>query len=285
MLVQRLLGEAHFDPARQSAQAEPTAYINLVGSPHMLQVAFDRIAVSIAVSPEPCTRKGGPDLVTVTRVNRPADEVVRVHVVSALLYDHLDKLQGQTSPDKVLVVDPHCVRDPTIERLMWTLIAANEVEKDLGALYVDAICLALVTRLLGIEHDFQLPATSRRPVALPKWRLKRVFDYIDLHLAGPITAADMAGAAGLTRMHFAAQFRVATGMRPHEYVLRQRVGRAQVLLRGSSIALVDVALSVGFQTQAHFTTVFRRFAHETPHRWRRAALDVPSSGIVTSSIA
>jgi AraC-like DNA-binding protein len=71
-------------------------------------------------------------------------------------------------------------------------------------------------------------------------------------------------------MHFAALFRVATGARPHEYVLRRRIERAQELLRDSSLTLVDVALSVGFQTQSHFTTVFKRFTGETPHRWRRS---------------
>jgi AraC-like DNA-binding protein len=68
-------------------------------------------------------------------------------------------------------------------------------------------------------------------------------------------------------MHFAAQFRAATGLRPHEYLLRRRIERAQELLRREPISLSDVALSVGFQTQAHFTTVFKRFVGRTPHRW------------------
>jgi AraC family transcriptional regulator len=34
--------------------------------------------------------------------------------------------------------------------------------------------------------------------------------------------------------------------------------------------LVGVALAMGFETQAHFTAVFRRFAGETPYRWRCA---------------
>jgi hypothetical protein len=30
----------------------------------------------------------------------------------------------------------------------------------------------------------------------------------------------------------------------------------------------EIALLVGFQTQAHFTAVFRRFVGDTPHKWR-----------------
>jgi AraC-like DNA-binding protein len=36
---------------------------------------------------------------------------------------------------------------------------------------------------------------------------------------------------------------------------------------------VDVALAVGFQTQAHFSTVFKRLTGTTPARWRLAQFD------------
>lgn len=107
--------------------------------------------------------------------------------------------------------------------------------------------------------------------ALAKWRLKKAADYVEAHLDESIRLADLARAVGLTRMHFAAQFRAATGLRPHEFMLRKRVERAKTLLSTSNAPLVDVALNVGFQTQAHFTTVFKRFAGETPLRWRRAS--------------
>jgi AraC family transcriptional regulator len=82
--------------------------------------------------------------------------------------------------------------------------------------------------------------------------------------------ADLASSAGLTRMHFAAQFRAATGLRPHEYLLRRRIERAQEMLVGTGMSLVDVALSVGFQTQAHFTSVFKRYAGQPPRAWRES---------------
>jgi AraC-like DNA-binding protein len=132
--------------------------------------------------------------------------------------------------------------------------------------------------LISVQRDVaapipptESPRASRRCTPLQKWRMKRVTDHVDAHLSRRITLADMAAAAGLTRMHFAAQFRASTGMRPHDFVLQRRIERAQELLRNPELALVDVALSVGFQTQAHFTTVFKHFAGGTPHRWRRLA--------------
>ena len=70
-------------------------------------------------------------------------------------------------------------------------------------------------------------------------------------------------------MYFAAQFRAATGMRPHEFVMRLRVNRAKSLLEETGNTIVDVAGLVGFHTQAHFTAVFRRLTGIPPTHWRQ----------------
>jgi len=110
---------------------------------------------------------------------------------------------------------------------------------------------------------------KRRHVgALQKWRLKRVVDYIDSHLAAKITLSDLAAVAGLSQMYFASRFRLATSLRPHEFLLKQRIGRAEVLLLNTTMPILEIALTVGFQTQAHFSTVFKRFVGCSPHQWR-----------------
>jgi hypothetical protein len=52
--------------------------------------------------------------------------------------------------------------------------------------------------------------------------------------------------------------------------LRRRIERAQEMLLRTGISLVDVALSVGFQTQSHFTSVFKRYAGQPPRAWRES---------------
>jgi AraC family transcriptional regulator len=153
------------------------------------------------------------------------------------------------------------VRDPLAEQLGRTLIEGGNAG---DRLYAESVGQTLVIRLVGL----QLPQT--RISALPKWRLKRVQDHVDAHIDETLGLADLAAAAGLSRMHFAAQFRAATGYRPHEYLLDQRIERAKAILSAEDMPLAEVALSVGFQGQAHFSTVFKRLAGETPARWRRA---------------
>lgn len=181
------------------------------------------------------------------------------------------------------------VADPVVNRLVQALATAEGLDRTEGGVCADALRLAILTRLLGVPVRLDDPSGAPAPMdvpaldavpapavprrlksGLPKWRLKRVAAYVEENLGESVTLAGMADAAGLSRMHFAAQFRITTGMRPHDYLLRQRIERAQRLLLETRDPLVEIALAVGFQTQAHFTTVFRRLAGDTPYQWRCA---------------
>lgn len=129
----------------------------------------------------------------------------------------------------------------------------------------------MVKRIGEILHErVTSQATTAR--ALSQWRLRRVAAFVQERLDGEICLADMAEACGLSPMYFAAQFRAATGMRPHDYLVMQRIEQAKRMLRQSRVSILDVALSVGFRTQAHFTTVFKRVEKRTPRDWRRMSL-------------
>lgn len=250
---------------------------------HVIRLVGDSFAVSFVVRRRAGAGAGdAADLLVLKSPAAPAaDDQLAVFLASAPLHECLEGIRREVGPEAIEITAPGLTRDPLIAGLGRALAARRNTGAGLDALYANAVSVALLTRLVGLCRAHGLPAPRpRSKSALPKWRLKRVVAHVDTHLDGCISLADMAAAAGLTRMHFAAQFRLATGMRPHEYVLRRRIDRAQEMLRQSDLALVDVALSVGFQTQAHFTTVFKRFAGETPHRWRQATFDGPTAALM-----
>ena len=152
------------------------------------------------------------------------------------------------------------VRDDLAAQLSRTLTS----DPDGGdPLYAESVGQTILMRVLALR-----PPASRVG-ALPKWRLRRVLEHVDANVSEPISLADLADAAGLSRMHFAAQFKVATGCRPHDYLLQHRIECAKQMLASTDTPLVEVALSVGFQTQSHFSTVFKKLAGDTPARWQR----------------
>ena len=117
-------------------------------------------------------------------------------------------------------------------------------------------------------HLARLEPPRARVNALPKWRLRRVEQHIADHFDRSISLSELASVAGLSRMHFAAQFRAATGYRPREFLLNYRIEHAKTLLATTGRPLAEIALAVGFSTQAHFSTVFKRITAQSPARWR-----------------
>jgi AraC family transcriptional regulator len=173
---------------------------------------------------------------------------------------HADMSAGMHSESSLATMLP---RDVLIDHLARAVHTADESTDEN---YIETLARAIVVRAAQIRQR------SASVLPLPKWRLRRVVDYIQAHISGAISIADLAAAAGLSRTHFTAQFRLATSCRPHDFILLQKIEAAKRLLLHTSRDLLDIALTVGFQTQAHFSTVFKRFVGETPGRWRRAGL-------------
>jgi transcriptional regulator GlxA family with amidase domain len=157
---------------------------------------------------------------------------------------------------------------PVLERLIRSLLSPDEAGQVLRGYYTDAFHAKLLQHLDQIRHQTADADGPREKLPLPEWRFKRVVAFVDDNIDQPLSLPCLARAAGLSRMHFAAVFRRATGLRPHEFVTKRRIARARQWLSGSHMPIVDIALSVGFQSQAHFTTVFKRAVGTTPHRWR-----------------
>ncbi|MCK1387557.1 AraC family transcriptional regulator [Bradyrhizobium sp. 21] len=153
------------------------------------------------------------------------------------------------------------LRDPLAAELAKTLIEHGD-----AADHQFARCIGQTLAM----HLARLELPRARVNALPKWRLRRVEQYIADHFHRGVSLSELANVAGLSRMHFAAQFRAATGYRPREYLLNHRVEHAKTLLATTERPLAEIALAVGFSTQAHFSTVFKRISDQSPARWRLA---------------
>src|SRR5258706_2287217 len=101
-------------------------------------------------------------------------------------------------------------------------------------------------------------------------KLEGVRAYIEHCIAEPLHIERLAAAVHMSPFHFSRLFKLATGESPHVYLTRRRIERAKELLAGADLPLVHVASAVGFQTQGHFTEVFRRHTGTTPRRFRLA---------------
>jgi AraC family transcriptional regulator len=116
----------------------------------------------------------------------------------------------------------------------------------------------------------RLPFSADR--GLPCRKLRTVIEYIMENLGGSLTLEQMAAVVHLSPYHFARQFKAATGLPPHQFVVAHRVERAQRLLRADSeLGLVDIALRVGFSDQSKFSFHFKRIVGVMPKQFQISA--------------
>jgi AraC family transcriptional regulator len=94
--------------------------------------------------------------------------------------------------------------------------------------------------------------------------LGRVRAYIEQHIGERISLEDLARQAGISRFHFARQFRQSTGQSPMAYLRRVRVEHSLRMLASRERTIAEVAARLGFADQSHFTRIFARLVGMSP---------------------
>lgn len=125
--------------------------------------------------------------------------------------------------------------------------------------------LVLTLAHLVARHGSRPLATGRPPppVALA---LRRIDDAPER----PVTLAELAGLAGVSRFQLLRGFARAVGITPHAYLLQQRVRLARRLLAAGRRP-AEAAVEAGFADQSHLTRAFGRQFGLTPARYRAAS--------------
>ena len=91
-----------------------------------------------------------------------------------------------------------------------------------------------------------------------------MIDYLHGSFAEEISLDALALLAGLSPNYFLHAFKHTMGRTPHRYLTELRIAKACELLENPHRSIVDISLAVGFSSQSHLTTVFRRFKKTTP---------------------
>jgi AraC family transcriptional regulator len=102
------------------------------------------------------------------------------------------------------------------------------------------------------------------------WQARKVREYIDGHITGPILVADLCTLIQRSEAHFSRSFKRTFGVSPHAFVIQRRLEMAARYMLETDTGLSDVALECGFTDQAHLCKHFRQSTGETPAAWRRA---------------
>jgi AraC-like DNA-binding protein len=199
-------------------------------------------------------------------------DTLRIYLPQELVKECYETISRKPAPDQIELFDAHFTSDRLVAKLTHSLIPLMDDDGPYGPTLVEATGLALGARLVALSLKRTCSYAQGETKPLATWRLRRALDYLEAHLKGALYLEDLAKAAGLSRMHFAAQFRASTGLSPHAFILKRRVEDAQRLLRDAARSIADIAFEMGFSSQAHFTSAFRKIVGVPPGQWRQRFL-------------
>lgn len=161
------------------------------------------------------------------------------------------------------------------------IIADPEISTQLSALHStlaeSTMALERESRLLWtfaqlvLRHADSYPSQSLRSLTHEDGAIRRVKTYIEEHYTENISLEQLAQLANLSQFHLLRVFRNTVGLPPHTYLTYVRIKYAKQLLIHHH-SLTDVALSIGFADQSHFTKHFKRIVGVPPGVYARNAL-------------
>lgn len=155
------------------------------------------------------------------------------------------------------------VADAQITNLAAAMRTEIEAGCPSGRIYAESLSLALTARL-STQYSARGNQAQDFKVRLAPTQLVRVKDYVREHIGEDIGVSTLAAVAGLSPYHFSRLFKAAVGMTPHQYLLHERAGKGLTLLEHTTLAISDIALSLGFASQSHFSEIFRKIYGASP---------------------
>lgn len=115
---------------------------------------------------------------------------------------------------------------------------------------------------------------SRRQLATQRFkdfRVRRSLRLLQERLSEDVEMEEMARSVGLSRPHFFKLFKQCMGVTPNVYLSTLRSERAINDLIQSEKSVTDIALDLGFSSQASFTRFFSSNVGIAPSEYRRVA--------------
>ena len=171
--------------------------------------------------------------------------------------------------DRIELIPQFATSDLRLSQIaQWLLIELQQQQMG-SSLYVESLTTMLMVHLLR-NYSAVKPKISDYRGGLAQHKLRIAIAFIDENLDRDIRLAEIAALVAMSPYHFARMFKQSTGFTPHQYLIRQRLTKAQELLRRSDIAIADIGYMVGYKNPSHFTSLFRKHFKVTPKAYRNS---------------
>lgn len=184
-----------------------------------------------------------------------------IHIVFVTAFDHFDYAREAIR----LGVDEYLVKPASAEEVLNTAkrILGRITEKmqlDDSASFPEAP--------LSLPTSGGLDATGVETARHGSGTVERALEYMQAHLAENLSLVDVAAAVGSAPSHLSRLFSHHGGDTFVHVFCRMRISAAKDLLRSGRYRVKEVCSMVGFNDQAYFSRVFRKYEGVSPVDYR-----------------
>lgn len=137
-----------------------------------------------------------------------------------------------------------------------------------GALMAEHLSQIMLLQVLRLWLGSEAPKAPGWLGALSDPRLSRAIGAMHAEPCRKWSVAELASLAGMSRTSFAERFRNVVGRTPLDYLINWRIRLAADRLRRTDERVSSIASSVGYESEAAFSTTFRRVMGTSPGRYR-----------------
>lgn len=124
-------------------------------------------------------------------------------------------------------------------------------------------------QLAGLVLHELVAAERATPHADSPPALERLKQYVEFHMAEPVSLCHLAEFARLSPATVGRLFRRHLGTTPVTWIMRVKIERARLLLRTRRLSVAEVVRAVGFADPYYFSKCFRRVTGQTPLAYRQ----------------
>ena len=141
---------------------------------------------------------------------------------------------------------------------------------------IAADTMEILAAILGAARGRQ---TGSRTGAM----IRRAKSLLGADLSATLTMDELVSRLAMSVTHFYRLFKEHTGMSPYQYRLQLRINRAKEMLHGTNLAVKEIANKLNFESEFHFSKLFKKKTQFSPTAWRRLSSrpeerDLPTKG-------
>jgi len=139
----------------------------------------------------------------------------------------------------------------------------NELQSIATQFETQGIILQLLSRFMKSDRFRGAPVSAIPSVVMA------AISFIQINIGNSLKVSELASRANLNTDYFSRLFHRYTGKSPVNYIVEQRIERAQYLIITTNIQYSGIAELTGFDNQQYFSRIFRKVTGLSPKEYRR----------------